>query len=177
MSFIPRSFVPSNRKITYASFVCDYKPQKTDPYCIRLVVGGDKLDYDSDAGSPAASLLETKLLLNSVISDAQKGARFSCADLKDFFLATPMERPEYMGINWKHIPEDIREQYKLYDLKSGDYVYVKIKKRHVWPQTGSNPSLEQPCQQLSTTWLSSYPQFSWYVGTCDPLYQILPLRR
>ena len=128
MSFIPRSLVPSDRKVTYASFVCDYKPQKTDPYRIRLVVGGDKLEYDSDAGSPAASLLETKLLLNSVISDAQKGARFSCADLKDFFLATPMDRPEYMRIHWKHIPEDIREQYNLYDLKTGDYVYVKIKK-------------------------------------------------
>ena len=72
--------------------------------------------------------LKQNSLLNSVISDAQKGARFLSADLKDFFLATPMDNPEYMRIHWKHIPEDIREQYKLHDIKSGDYVYVKIKK-------------------------------------------------
>ena len=128
ISFIPRHLVPQDRKCTYASFVCDYKPQKTEPFRIRLVVGGDKLEYNSDAGSPAASLLETKLLLNSVISDSKKGARFLSADLKDFFLATPMDNPEYMRIHWKHIPEDIRLQYKLHDIKSGDYVYVKIKK-------------------------------------------------
>jgi hypothetical protein len=113
MSFIPRHLVPNNRKCTYASFVCDYEPKKTEPYRICLVVGGDKLEYNSDAGSPAASLLETKLLLKSVISDARKGARFLRADLKDFFLATPMDNPEYMRIHWKHIPDDIREQYKL----------------------------------------------------------------
>ena len=120
--------MPHDRKCTYASFVCDYKPQKTEPYRIRLIVGGDKLEYNRDAGSPAASLLETKLLLNSVISDAKQGARFLSADLKDFFLATPMDNPEYMRIHWKHIPDDIREQYKLQDIKSGDYIYVKIKK-------------------------------------------------
>ena len=50
-----------------------------------MVVGGNMLDYEEDAGAPAASLLETKLLLNSVISEAHKGARFMTCDLKDFF--------------------------------------------------------------------------------------------
>ena len=38
---------------------------KTEPFRVRLVVGGDKLDYHEDAGAPAASMLETKLLVNS----------------------------------------------------------------------------------------------------------------
>ena len=71
-------------------------------------MGGDKLTYALDAGSPAANLLETKRFLNSIISDAFKGEHFTSADLKDFFLATPMEDDEYMGIKYKHIPEDIR---------------------------------------------------------------------
>ena len=50
-----------------------------------MVVGGDRLDYFDDSGSPAASLLETKILINSTISDADKGAKFMSADLKDFF--------------------------------------------------------------------------------------------
>ena len=40
----------------------------------QLVVGGDKLPYYDDAGSPAANLLECKILFNSVISHAHLGA-------------------------------------------------------------------------------------------------------
>ena len=57
------------------------------------VVGGDKFTYDADTCSLAASLLETKILVNSTISDARKGARFMSLDHKDFFLATPMRIP------------------------------------------------------------------------------------
>ena len=64
---------------------------KAEPHRVRLTFGGDKLNCPYDAGSPAASLLETKLILNSTISDARKGARFLSADLKDHFLASPME--------------------------------------------------------------------------------------
>ena len=44
---------------------------KVVKYRISLVLGGDKLDYALDAGSPAASMLETKLLVKSVISEAK----------------------------------------------------------------------------------------------------------
>ena len=56
---------------------------------VRITVGGDRLDYTYDAGSPAASILETKLFLNSVISDADQGTQFMGADLKDFFSLPP----------------------------------------------------------------------------------------
>ena len=52
---------------------------------VRIVVGGDRLTYSDDPASPAASLLETKLVINSTISDANKGAHFITADIKDFF--------------------------------------------------------------------------------------------
>ena len=68
IEFIPYSDVPQEAKVTYASFVCDHCPLKSEPWRIRLVVGGDKLVYDSDAGSPATDMLETKLLFNSTIS-------------------------------------------------------------------------------------------------------------
>ena len=128
MEFIFRHEVPDDRKVTYANFVCDYRPTKDDPYRIRLVVGGDKLEYDQDAGSPAASILETKLLINSIISDAKKGAKFMSADVKDFFLASPMGRPEYMRIPAKYLPADIIAKYILEEKISNGYVYVKINK-------------------------------------------------
>ena len=57
--------------------------------------------------SPAVSLLEIKIILNSVITDAHKGAKLLTCDLKDFFLATPMESPEFMKLPLKVIPPDI----------------------------------------------------------------------
>ena len=55
------------------------------------VSGGDKIDYPDDPGSPTASLVENKSLLNSNISYAQKGAQFMSCKLKYFFLASPMD--------------------------------------------------------------------------------------
>ena len=57
--------------------------------------------------------METKLLVNSTISHAKEGAKFMSADIKDYFLATPMDKAEYMKVQYKHIPEDIRLQYNL----------------------------------------------------------------
>ena len=75
------------------------------------------------------SLLETKFLLNSVISDPSKGAHFMSLDLKDYFLAMLMDRPEYMKVLLKYFPTDIQEKYNLKEkVTSTGYVYIKIKK-------------------------------------------------
>ena len=102
IDFIPIEDVPPEKKVTYANMVCDYRPLKSDPYRVRLTVGGDRLEYWDDAASPAASLVETKLLLNSVISDAHKNARFMTIDIKDFFLQSFMKDAEYMRIHSKY---------------------------------------------------------------------------
>ena len=83
--------------------VCDYRPLKDEPYRVRLIIGGDKLEYDKETASPTTNLLETKLLLNSVISDAHKGARFLGIDIKDFFLLTflPPGDREYIIIGYQ----------------------------------------------------------------------------
>ena len=56
--------------------VCDIRPLKTEKFRVRLTVGGYCLQYPDDTASPAASLLEAKLLINSTISQSSKGARF-----------------------------------------------------------------------------------------------------
>ena len=56
--------------------MCDYCPLNPEPYRFRITVGGDRLEYPDDALSPAAYLLESKLLFNSTISDARIGTRF-----------------------------------------------------------------------------------------------------
>ena len=90
---------------------------------------GDRLKYLDDVGSPAANLIETKLLINSTISDAKDGSRFMSADIKDYFLATPMKQSKYMKVQYKHIPEDIRKHYNLGDKVTYDNcIYIRIKK-------------------------------------------------
>ena len=90
INFIPHWDLPNNKQTTYASFVCDHRPLKEEQWRICCIVGGDKLPCQEDAASPAASLLKTKLVLNSTISDEEFRARFLRADLKDYFLASPM---------------------------------------------------------------------------------------
>ena len=81
--------------------VYDYRPHKQEKHRVKLTVDGDRLTYTDDVSSPADSLLETKLLLNSTISDASKEPRFMTLDVKYFPLQTLMERLEYMRIHFK----------------------------------------------------------------------------
>ena len=67
MEFISKDKIPYNKKVTYANFVCDHRPLKEEKYRVRMTIGGDKLEYQHETPSPTASLIETKLLLNSVI--------------------------------------------------------------------------------------------------------------
>ena len=87
------------------------------------------LDYFGDKSSPAASLLEAKLLLNSVISDSHRGARFISLDIKDHFLQSILVDPEYLRIHNKYFLEDIRKKYNINAIVAPDgYVYCKIKR-------------------------------------------------
>lgn len=89
---ISKSEVPLGRIVTYANFVYNYRSLMREPYRIRLTVGGNKLECTDGVASPAASLLESKLLVNSTISDAHCDARFLTLDINNFFLKTYMKR-------------------------------------------------------------------------------------
>ena len=106
--------------------VYDYRLLKAEKYRCRLVVGGNKLPYTEDSAAPAANLLETKLLLNSTIS--QKTAKFMTIDISNFFLSSTMPNPEFMKIHQDDIPADILKQYKAEDYTKNKYVYFQIDK-------------------------------------------------
>ena len=71
---------------------CDHKPLELEKHRVRLVIGGDALNYFGDPSLPAAALLEAKLLINSVISDSKKGARFMKLDIKDLFFNPSLKK-------------------------------------------------------------------------------------
>ena len=109
--------------------VCDHRPLKTEQNRVRLTLGGDVLDYLGDTVSPVASLIESKLLFNSVISDSHLGARFMSLDIKDFFLQSILHDTEYLRIHSNYFLPDIRTKYNIDNLIATDgYVYYKIKR-------------------------------------------------
>ncbi len=61
------------------------------------------VNYPGDCGTPTADMLLVKILLNSVIST--KGAKFMTADIKNFYLMTPMKRYEYVRLKLIDIPD------------------------------------------------------------------------
>ena len=75
-----------------------------------------------------------RLLLNAVVSEH---ASFLTADIKNFYLGTPLERKEYMRINIKHIPADVQKQYNIADMVHNEHVIMEISRSiYGLPQAG-----------------------------------------
>ena len=104
-----------------------FRPLKVEQHRVRMTIGGDKLTYTDDIPSPAASMLETKLLINNVISD--KKVRFLTIDLENCLLQTIMIEPKFMKMKAKYFPEDIQKQYHISGKIAQDgYFYCRIKR-------------------------------------------------
>jgi hypothetical protein len=72
-------------------------------------------------------MITAKLHLNSVIST--KNACYCTIDLKDFYLNTPMDRPEYMRMKISDLPSNFVKAYNLIDFATNNgTIYVKIQK-------------------------------------------------
>ena len=96
MKLIHKYKVLTARRVTYARFVCDYRPQKEEKNRTRITVGGDHINYPGNVTTRGADTTTGKLLLNIVVSAPD--VRFVTADINNFCLNTEMERPEYMKI-------------------------------------------------------------------------------
>ena len=91
-------------------------------------MGGDKLYYDGEPSSSFISLLNTKIFLNSVISDADKGATFSIADIKNHCLQNIMEMYQYMKIPLKYLTRNFCNEYDIHNLAHNGYINIEIRK-------------------------------------------------
>jgi len=113
IKFVRKAEIPWERQrdITYARICCNERPEKKDPDRTRITIRGDRVNYPEDCGTPTADLLTVKLLFNSIISTMH--AKFMTLDIKDFYLMTPKDRPEYFRMNLDVIPDDIIDKYQL----------------------------------------------------------------
>jgi hypothetical protein len=113
------------KEIIYTKVVCEVWEGKDDENCTRITVGGNLICYPGNAGTNTASLKLIKLMLNSAIS--RKGARFACIAIKNFYLGTPMEDPEYVRIKITDIPEEFILEYGLAGMEDiNGWIYFEI---------------------------------------------------
>ena len=107
IQFIRKKDIPQDRRkdVTYGSFVCSIQTEKKEKNRTGFTVGGDRINYPGAVATPTADMIVAKLLFNSVIST--KGARFMTIDISDFYLMTPLKRPEFICISINDIPEEI----------------------------------------------------------------------
>ncbi len=127
--FIKQDDIPidQRRDVTYSRVCINYQPEKVDPNCTRLTVGGNRIAYSGDCGTPTVDMVTVKIHLNSTIST--KGARYCTIDLKDFYLNTPMERPEFMRMKLADLPQDFTKMYNLHDLVDNQgHMSIRIQK-------------------------------------------------
>ena len=95
----------------YGRLVESYRPENKDPNKTRLAVGGYRVHYTGDCGTPTVALLTVKLQLIIVVST--KGARYTTLEIKDFYLSTPIKRSEYMRVKLINLPKYFIKQFKL----------------------------------------------------------------
>ena len=85
------------KDVTYGKFECTVRPQKDEPNRTRFTLGGNRINYAGEVGTPTAEMLLVKILLNSVVSTP--GGKFMCLDISNFYLENPLPRPEYVKLN------------------------------------------------------------------------------
>jgi hypothetical protein len=124
IELITAAQVPRARKITYGRLVCNIRPQKKETHRVQLIMGGDRIDYPGETATKNANLTTSKCLWNSTIST--EGDQFMCADVKNFYLNTILNRPEYMKLALSLISQEIIETYRLAEKAKNSQVYIKI---------------------------------------------------
>ena len=109
MRFIPWDEKPQARMASY------YNPQlkikSTGEYRCRGTYGGNISDFEGPKIAETADLATVKILINATISDPQ--GKFMTADITDFYLGTPLSRPEYMVVRLDQIPQASQDKYIL----------------------------------------------------------------
>ena len=109
------------------------------------------------------------MLWKSVLSTP--GAKYSTLDISKFYLGTPMDRPEYMRIPFKIIPQEIIDKYQLNDIEEKGWVYIKIVKgMYGLPQAGktAHKLLKRDWPMQDTTQHNSPQDYGSMYGDPSP---------
>jgi len=126
------------KDVTNGQFVCTVRPKKAEQQRTRFTVSGDRVNYPGEVATPTADMLVTKLLINSIISTPK--AKFMTLDKSNFYLMTPLKRPDFKQIKMSDIPDEIINKYELQQIETEDGSIYKQTNKGMYglPQVGLN---------------------------------------
>ena len=111
--------------MTYGRIVTHYRPENQDPNRTRLTVGGDRVYYPGDCGTPTVNILTVKLPLSSTVSIPD--ANFITIYIKTFYINMPMEFSKYMRMKISDLPANLVKHYNIQSkVTKYGYVYIEI---------------------------------------------------
>ena len=108
----------------YTKVVCEYRAHKEGPNQTQITIGGNHICYPRDVGTPTGSLELVKIIIGSVLFF--RHARFVAFDVSNFYLTTPMDRPEFVRIRLKDIPQEFIDEYNLISYANNGWIYFEI---------------------------------------------------
>ena len=127
ITFIAKRDLPDGKQVTYARYVVDYRPEKDEPWRLRITCGGDKLDYHGDTTTHSASMETIKCHLNNIVSSIK--AKGATGDISNMYLGSLLPEAEYVRFRISLIPKEFIEAYNLQELATPDgYIYARVNK-------------------------------------------------
>ena len=94
-------------------------------YRVRGTYGGDRGDYCGETTALVAAMTAVKINLNAMVSE---DANWMTIDISDYYLGTPMEKPEYMILQRHQIPSATIASFNLEPLFQEDKIMLKVVK-------------------------------------------------
>ena len=92
-----------------------------------MKAGGDRLYCPYNAISPEVSMTNSKLHINSTISDAHKVACYLGIDITNFYLGTYMPYHQYMRIHPSKTPQEIKMNMNMSFQPTESYISISAK--------------------------------------------------
>ena len=136
--FLRKTNVPKKRMkdVTFNQFFFTVRQEKSEKNRTRFTFGGDRINFPGEVSTPTDNMMLDKIFFNSVVST--RGARFITIDISNFYLMTPLKRPEYVRLKLTDIPKDIIDEYGLNKKATADSsIYVEANKGiYGLPQAG-----------------------------------------
>ena len=74
------------------------------------------MKYHVDISTPAVGLLDTKIHLNSVISDSKRGARYCVTDTENYCLNNLLLLQQNMHIHINYFTDEFHTEYNIDDI-------------------------------------------------------------
>ena len=89
--------------------------------------GGDFIDCAYNVSSPSVSMPNSKIHINSIISDAHIGDRYLGIEISNFYLSTNVPYHQYMQVHPSKILKEIWDEYDI-NIAPDGFVYLEIRK-------------------------------------------------